>query len=256
MVTRKILKIDEKKCNGCGLCIPTCAEGALKVVNGKARLISEKYCDGLGACIGQCPQGAISIEERDAQGFDEGAVKKHLNTEEAPTVNPVQPISHFCSSTKTTRSSTLTSEKTANPLGRGKSTLSQWPVKITLVPVNAEFFENADLAVVADCVPFAYANFYSDFLRDKKVVIGCPKLDNVQLYEKKLTEIFKQSCIQNVNVVNMEVPCCNGLYTLVRRALNAVGKRIPLKQEVISVKGEKVPQRPQASKQISITGGK
>lgn len=224
MGVRKILKIDEKKCNGCGLCIPACAEGALKVVNGKARLISEKYCDGLGACIGHCPQGAISIEERDVENFDEGAVKKHLHT-----------------------------EKAVNSPGLGKSMLHQWPVQLTLVPANAEFFENADLVVVADCVPLAYPSFHSDFLKDKTVVIGCPKLDNTQLYEKKLTNIFIQSHIRTVNVVNMEVPCCNGLYAIVRRALNAAGKRTPLKQEVISVRGEKAPQRSQASKQISIT---
>lgn len=227
MGVRKILKIDEKKCNGCGLCIPACAEGALKVVNGKARLISEKYCDGLGACIGHCPQGAISIEERDVENFDEGAIKKHLHTGNA-----------------------------VNSSGLEKSMLPQWPVQLTLVPTNAEFFENADLVVVADCVPFAYPNLHSDFLKDKTVVIGCPKLDNAQLYEKKLTDIFIQSHIRNVIVVNMEVPCCNGLYAIVRRALIAAGKRTPLKQEVVSVKGEKVPQKPQASKQISIMEAK
>lgn len=227
MGVRKILKIDEKKCNGCGLCIPACAEGALKVVNGKARLISEKYCDGLGACIGHCPQGAISIEERDVENFDEGAIKKHLHTGNA-----------------------------VNSSGLEKSMLPQWPVQLTLVPTNAEFFENADLVVVADCVPFAYPNLHSDFLKDKTVVIGCPKLDNVQLYEKKLTDIFTQSHIRNVNVVNMEVPCCNGLYAIVRRALIAAGKRTPLKQEAVSVKGEKIPQKPQASKQISIMEAK
>ncbi len=224
---RKILKIDEEKCNGCGECIPACAEGALKVVNGKAKLISDKYCDGLGACIGHCPLGAISIEERYAEEFDEGAVKNHLHT-----------------------------EKAINSSKQEETMLPQWPVQLKLVPTNAEFFKNSDLVVIADCVPFAYPSFYNEFQKDKTVVIGCPKFDNTQLYEKKLTDIFAQSNIQNVTVVNMEVPCCNGIHGIVRRALNAAGKRVSLKQEVISVRGKKVPPRQQEPKQISILEAK
>lgn len=243
MVLRSVVKIDEEKCTGCGLCIIACAEGALKIVDGKAKLISEKYCDGLGACIGECPEGAITIEMREAEEFDEKAVEEHLTTQK-----PVPMAHHIhsthqssCPSAKVMQLERKTPDKeTMNIPERAKSMLSQWPVQLTLLPPNAPFFENADLLIAADCVPFAYANFHSDFLKGKALVIGCPKLDDAAFYREKLTEIFKRSNIRSITVVNMEVPCCFGLYHLVKEALDSSGKNIPLRQEIIGIKGDKI----------------
>jgi len=242
MVLRSIVRIDEEKCTGCGLCIPACAEGALKIVDGKAKLISEKYCDGLGACIGECPQGAIIIEKREAEEFDEEAVEEHLKEEPSvPAVHPVHPIHQSCPSAQVMHfERNLARRETVGIPAKNESMLSQWPVQLTLLPPNAPFFENADLLIAADCVPFAYANFHNDFLRDRTLVIGCPKLDNSEFYEEKLTEIFKRNNIRSVTVVNMEVPCCFGLYRLVKEALDSSGKAIPLRQETISIKGDKI----------------
>jgi len=212
-VVRKIVKIDEEKCNGCGLCIPSCPEGALQIINGKARLVSEVYCDGLGACLGECPQGAITIEERVAEKFDEEVVKARLEgKEEITAISTVAPKS---------------------------SALAQWPIQLHLVNPKAPYFQNADLIVVADCVPFAYGNFHQDFLKGKSIVIGCPKFDDVQLYEEKLTEIFRQSKIKSITVVNMEVPCCNSLHYIVRKAVERSGKNIPIEQVIIGIKGKR-----------------
>jgi len=249
MVLRSIVKIDEDKCTGCGLCVPACAEGALKIINGKAKLISDKYCDGLGACLGECPEGAIIIEERETEEFDEEAVKEHLKSEQTvPAVHHSHPIHHHpahqsCPSAKVMHfERNRTGKETVTTSEKRESMLSQWPVQLTLLPPTAPFFENADLLIAADCVPFAYANFHSDFLRDKTLVIGCPKLDNAEFYKEKLTEIFKRSNIRSVTVVNIEVPCCFGLYRLVKEALDSSEKNIPLKQEIISIKGDKISQ--------------
>ncbi len=242
MVLRSIVKIDEEKCTGCGLCVPACAEGALQIIDGKAKLISDKYCDGLGACLGECPVGAIIIEERETEEFDEEAVKEHLKAEQTvPAVHHHHASHHSCPSAKVMHFERNRTEKEAvtTPEKR-ESMLSQWPVQLTLLPPTAPFFENADLLIAADCVPFAYANFHSDFLRDKTLVIGCPKLDDAEFYKEKLTEIFKRSNIRSVTVVNMEVPCCFGLYRLVKEALDSSEKNIPLKQEIISIKGDKI----------------
>ncbi len=242
MVLRSIIRIDEEKCTGCGLCVPACAEGALKIINGKAKLVSDKYCDGLGACLGECPEGAITIEERETEEFNEEAVKEHLKAEQTVPVVHHHPANHHsCPSAKVMHFERNRTEKEAvtTPEKR-ESMLSQWPVQLTLLPPTAPFFENADLLIAADCVPFAYANFHSDFLRDKTVVIGCPKLDNAEFYKEKLTEIFKRSNIRSVTVVNMEVPCCFGLYRLVKEALDSSEKNITLKQEIISIKGDKI----------------
>ncbi len=242
MVLRSIIRIDEEKCTGCGLCVPACAEGALKIINGKVKLVSDKYCDGLGACLGECPEGAITIEERETEEFDEAAVNEHLKREQTvPAVHPVHHNHHSCPSAKVMHFERNRTEKEAvtTPEKR-ESMLSQWPVQLTLLPPTAPFFENADLLIAADCVPFAYANFHSDFLRDKTLVIGCPKLDNAEFYKEKLTEIFKRSNIRSVTVVNMEVPCCFGLYRLVKEALDSSEKNIHLKQEIISIKGDKI----------------
>ncbi len=242
MVLRSIVKIDEEKCTGCGLCIPACAEGALGIIDGKAKLISDKYCDGLGACLGECPQGAITIEKRDAEEFDEESVEKHLNKKESvPTDSHVHVIHHSCPSAAAMHLERKSIEKqTVEAQEKRESMLSHWPVQLTLIPTNAPVFGNADLLIAADCVPLAYANFHNDFLRGRTIVIGCPKLDDAVFYKEKLTEIFKRNNIRSVTVVNMEVPCCFGLYRLVKEALDSSGKVIPLRQETISIKGDKI----------------
>jgi len=241
MVLRNMVRIDEEKCTGCGLCIPACAEGALKIVDGKAKLISDKYCDGLGACIGECPQGAITVEKREADGFDEEAVKEHLKREQpVPAVHHVHPVHQSCPSAQVIRfERNLTEKETV--LEKRESMLSQWPVQLTLLPTDAPFFKNSDLIIAADCVPFAYANFHDEFLRGRTLVVGCPKLDDAGFYKEKLTEIFKKSNIRSITVVNMEVPCCFGLYRLVKEALASSKKDIILRQETISIKGDKIP---------------
>ena len=238
MVSRSIVRIDEEKCTGCGLCIPACAEGALEIVDGKARLISDKYCDGLGACIGECPQGAIIIEEREAEEFNEEAAKEHVKKKPGPVAHQAHPKNHACPSTKVLHFERNLAEKDpANIPEKRRSMLSNWPVQLTLIPTNAPFLENTDLLITADCVPFAYANFHNDFLKDKTLIVGCPKLDDAESYKDKLTEIFKLSTIRNITVVNMEVPCCFGLYRLVKEAVDSSGKTIPINQAIISVKG-------------------
>ena len=242
MVQRSIVRIDEEKCTGCGLCIPACAEGALKIVDGKAKLVSDKYCDGLGACLGECPQGAITIENREAEEFDEEAAEEQLKRKPSvPTVHHAHPAHQSCPSAQVMHfERNLTEKETVKTPEEMESTLTQSPVQLTLLPTNAPFLENADLLIAADCVPFAYANFHNDFLRDRKLVVGCPKLDDAEFYKNKLTEIFKRSNIKSVTVVNMEVSCCFGLYHLVKEALDSSGKAIPLRQETISIKGNKI----------------
>ncbi|MFB0559847.1 MAG: ATP-binding protein [Candidatus Lokiarchaeia archaeon] len=243
MVLRDVVVIDEEKCNGCGACVIACAEGALKIVNGKAKLISDEYCDGLGACIGECPQGALTIEKREVEEFDEEAVKEHLKREKlVPEVHHVHPTVQACPSVQVMHfEKNLSKEETENTPEKMESMLTQWPVQLTLVPTNAPFLENVDLLIVADCVPFVYANFHNDFLRGKKLVVGCPKLDDAAFYKEKLTELFKRSNIRSITVVNMEVPCCFGLYRLVKEALSSSGKTIPLRQQTISIRGKKPP---------------
>lgn len=194
---RKIIKIDEEKCNGCGACATACHEGAIEMINGKAKLTREDYCDGLGDCLPACPVDAISFEEREAPAYNEAAV--------------------------------LASKQ--------KSTLSQWPVQIKLVAVNAPFFEQADLLIAADCTAFAYANFHNEFIRNHITLVGCPKLDAVD-YAEKLTEIFANNNIKSITVTRMQVPCCGGIEYAVKRALLASGKTIPWKVVTISTDGK------------------
>lgn len=243
MIVRNIVRIDEEKCTGCGLCVPSCAEGALKIVDGKAKLISDKYCDGLGACLGECPEGAITIIKREAEEFDEEAVNQHLKAKpSAPAVHLAHSVHQSCPSAKAMHFPKDQTEKDYSKAPEKRETmLSQWPVQLTLVPSNAPFFENANLLIAADCVPFAYADFHTGFLKGKTLVVGCPKLDDATFYKKKLTEIFKQANIRSVTVVNMEVPCCFGLHRLVKEAMDSSGKVIPLNQEIISIKGDRLP---------------
>lgn len=234
MVLRDIVKIDEEKCNGCGLCIPACAEGAIQIIDGKARLVKDIFCDGLGACLGKCPQDAIKIIKREADEFDEKAAEDHIRTmEDAKTV------SRSCPSTQTIQlknTDGLKSEINEKNVSR----ISSWPVQLKLLPPNASFLKGADLLMAADCVPFAYADFHEDMLNNRVLAVGCPKLDDATLYRNKLAEIFRSNDIKSITVVNMEVPCCFGLKRLVQEALELSGRKIPFKQQTISIKGEKL----------------
>ncbi len=236
---RNIVFIDEDKCNGCGLCIPNCAEGAIKIIEGKAKIVDDRFCDGLGACLGHCPQDAIKIIERDAPDFDEHEVKKHLAVEKKTAPRPEIPCGCPGSMAVDFRSEKQTRKTTGEDAKRQSSELRQWPVQLTLVSPQASYFKDADLLVVADCVPFAYPNFHSDFLAGKSVIIGCPKLDDAEFYVDKLAEILKNNRIRSITLVNMEVPCCFGLQNIVEEALQRAGKIIPVRQTVISIRGEK-----------------
>ncbi len=238
MATRKIVKIDEEKCNGCALCIPNCAEGALQIVDGKAKLTSEKFCDGLGACLGHCPQDAITVIEREAVEFDERAVEAYLHKKHEAESHP-KPVFASCPSSKPMQ---FNARGESGSIARAVSQLTQWPVQLKLVPIKAPYFQDADLLVAADCVPFAYANFHQDFIKGKVVIIGCPKLDDIQYYEEKLTEIFKSNSIKSVTVPYMEVPCCFGLVKAAEDAIAASGKNIPLKKIKIGIRGEIQPE--------------
>jgi len=241
MVLRNIVKIDEEKCNGCGLCIPACAEGAIQIVDGKARLVKDIYCDGLGACLGKCPQDAITVIQREAKEFDEKAAEEHVKRTQAASSACPAPTS--CPSVKVMQFKKEPEQKTSMDITeKRKSRLSTWPVQLKLLPPNAPFLKNADLLIAADCVPFAYADFHEDMLKNRVLAVGCPKLDDVTLYRNKLAAIFRTADIRSVTVVNMEVPCCFGLIRLVKEALELSGKSVPLRQETISIKGEKISQ--------------
>ena len=245
MVTRKIVQIDEEKCNGCGLCIPNCAEGALQIVDGKAKLITDKFCDGLGACLGHCPEDAITVIEREAEEFDEKAVEAFLHKQEETQPQPKpQPAPVFtgCPSSRAMHFKAPEAGNESMFATPAVSQLTQWPVQLKLVPINAPYFQDADLLIVADCVPFAYANFHQDFLKGKAVVVGCPKLDDIQLYKEKLTEIFKTNSIKSITVPYMEVPCCFGLVKVTEDAIAASGKNIPLKKIKIGIRGDIKPE--------------
>lgn len=227
---RSIVKIDEEKCNGCGICVPSCAEGALQIIDGKAKLVSEIYCDGLGACLGECPRGAISIEERTAEEYDEEATKARL--EEISQ----EEMACGCASANAARF--VESGTDGDEMISRRSLLGHWPVQLTLVSPAAPFLQNADLVVTADCVPFAYPGFHQDFLKDHALVVACPKLDDFQAHVTKLTEVLRQSSVKSLKVVHMEVPCCSGLVHMVKQAVKQSGKDIPMEEVTIGIKGE------------------
>jgi Pyruvate/2-oxoacid:ferredoxin oxidoreductase delta subunit len=241
MATRKIVQIDEEKCTGCGLCIPNCAEGALQIIDGKAKLITDKFCDGLGACLGHCPEDAITIIQREAEEFDEKAVEAHLYKQKEVTHAP-QPEFTGCPSSRVLQFQVPKPRAESGPKELAVSELSQWPVQLKLVPVDAPYFQEADLLIAADCVPFAYPDFHRDFLKGKAVVVGCPKLDDIHLYREKLTAIFKANSIKSITVPFMEVPCCFGLVKATEDAIEASGKDIPLKKVRIGIRGEIKPE--------------
>lgn len=231
---RRIVKIDEEKCNGCGLCISACHEGALELINGKAKLISESYCDGLGDCLPECPVGAISIEERDASAYDEDAVKERMANRNI--LNEHQ-LACGCPGTHARsieRKDSLGQENRRPAVEQ--SQLRQWPCQIQLVPVNAPYFDNAHLLIAADCTAFAYADFHQSFMRNKITLVGCPKLDDVD-YAEKLAAILKYNDIKSVSVLRMEVPCCGGIVGAVKKALINSGKMIPWSVTTITTDG-------------------
>jgi len=299
MAKRKIIKIDEAKCNGCGLCIPNCPEGALQVIDGKARLIGDLFCDGLGACIGHCPKDAITIEERDAQEYDErkamenivkqgvNVIKAHLEHLKGHNqAGYLQQAVDFLKERNITvpfheteehgkhahsfsgcppapsgfRGTTLRSlgeggcpsskimdfrrnaegPKEEKAVFQGESELKSWPIQIMLLPPLAPFLENADLLIAADCVPFAYANFHQDLLKDKILLVGCPKLDDTQVYQDRINQILKNNNIKSVTYAHMEVPCCFGLVDIIKQAVSRSGKDTPFKEVIISLKGERL----------------
>lgn len=263
-VKRKIIEIDEDLCDGCGQCVPGCAEGALQIIDGKARLVAEKYCDGLGACLGDCPTGALKLIEREADDFDEGAVEALLAAqkaaaETAPTPAPEQagdksqqqpamacgcPSQHIqsfgpaaatpCQSANQPRSQEVPAAGTP---AAAASNLSHWPIQIRLVPPEAPFLKGADLLIAADCVPVAHPAFNQELLPGKTVLLGCPKFDDADLYVARLAEIFQTAGLKSITVAIMEVPCCGSMRGIVQAAQQRAGTAIPVTELVVGVRG-------------------
>lgn len=232
MALRNIVKIDEDKCNGCGDCVTACAEGAIEIIDGKAKLVSEVYCDGLGACLGHCPQDAITIEQREAEEFDEKATEEHLAQKKQPDI--AESFSG-CPGMQAARLSPPPSGKQTGPVA---SQLGQWPVQLKLVSPSAPYLAGSDLLVTADCVPFAMGDYHSRFLKDHTVVVGCPKLDDVDYYVEKLAAILKANDLASLTVLHMEVPCCSGLTYIAREAIKAGGKKMSFQDVTVSLGGE------------------
>lgn len=226
---RRIIKIDEEKCNGCGACAAACHEGAIEMVNGKARLTREDYCDGLGDCLPACPTGAITFEEREAPAYDEAAVKRAQAAKGASACKGGCPGSNAHAIARPAAEAPVESRVM-------HSQLRQWPVQIKLAPVNAPYFDGAHLLIAADCTAYAYANFHQEFIRGRITLVGCPKLDSVD-YAEKLTEIIAQNDIQSVTIVRMDVPCCGGIENAAKRAIQQSGKFLPWQVVTITTDG-------------------
>ncbi|EGW41926.1 4Fe-4S binding protein [Desulfosporosinus sp. OT] len=230
---RNIIKIDEEKCNGCGLCVNACHEGALQLIDGKARLVSESYCDGLGDCLPECPTRAIVLEERETVAYDEEAVLKHMNK------SKTQPEPTLACSCPGTHAKLLEKKQEVVPVLSGEnvqSQLGQWPCQLKLVPVTAPYLDNAHLLIAADCTAFAYPHIHQKFMRNKITLIACPKLDNID-YSEKLTAMLQQHEIKSVTIIKMEVPCCGGILQAAKKALSNSGKMIPWNVVTISTDG-------------------
>ena len=233
MAERKIIRIDEKACTGCGLCVAACHEGAIQVVGGKARLVRDDYCDGLGDCLPVCPTGAITFVEREAAAYDEGAVQANMAKKgKTPCACPGSQSKLL----EVQEKMAAKREEEATPVAV-PSRLRQWPVQIKLAPIKAPYFDGAKLLIAADCTAYAYGNFHEEFMKGKITLVGCPKLDMVD-YSEKLTEIIKQNDIQSVTIVRMEVPCCGGMELAAKKALQASGKFIPWQVVTISTDGK------------------
>ncbi|MFH2091415.1 MAG: 4Fe-4S binding protein [Pseudomonadota bacterium] len=243
-IMRKIIQIDEERCNGCGNCVLACAEGAIQIIDGKAKVIADKYCDGLGACIGDCPEDALKIVEREADDFDEAAVEALLE-KQAKEKHKAPAAACGCPSAAM---KVFPAAGAADPCGcankpvlkgaAGESALGHWPVQIKLVPPGAPFLKNADLLIAADCVPVAYPHFHRDFLKGKAVMIGCPKFDDAPAYVEKLAQVFAVSGIKSITSVIMEVPCCSAMHMIIKKALEKAAIDIPFKEVVVSSQGE------------------
>lgn len=258
MAIRNIIRIDEDKCDGCGQCVTGCAEGALRIVAGKARLVSETYCDGLGACLGKCPRGAITVEQREAPEFDEAAVQRHLRQQAhaSPAPAPTPRLGGFllplagpgggCPGARSQSLSTAVPEQGAAAVAgqAGPPQLRNWPVQLGLVPVQAPYFQNARLLLAADCVPFALPDFHQRLLKGRVLLIACPKLDPLESYRRKLPQLLAANSIQSIEIAFMEVPCCTGLVHLVREALAQAGRSIPVQLIRIGIRGEILSQTP------------
>ncbi len=244
---RKIIEIDEERCSGCARCVTACAEGAIEIVNGKARVIKDTFCDGLGACIGECPEGALAIAEREADPFDEQAVERHLKERHGEPQAPAQdaPLPCGCPSTHVQILATgavVAAPATVSKREAPPSALAHWPVQIRLVPPSAPFLKGASLLVAADCTPVACPNFHEDYLGGRSVLIGCPKFDDTDEYINKFKDIFVAAPLKDVTVLIMEVPCCSGLPMIVRKGLALSGRKVPIEVITISARGQIVRQ--------------
>ncbi len=233
-VLRNIIEIDEELCNGCGKCVPACEEGAIEIVNGKARLVAEKYCDGLGACLGDCRTGALPIVQKEAEDFDEEAVHEYLKTKKE--VRDVK----SCPSSRVMDLEPATCECANRPdfLKDVSSLLSHWPIQIRLIPPHAPFLKGADLLVVADCTAIACPDFHQRFVKDKVIMMGCPKFDDQQEYVQRFKDLFEKNELSSLSTVIMEVPCCSSMIGILKKALEEAGKNYPIDCTVVGIKGK------------------
>ncbi len=240
IVNRKIIKIDEERCDGCGQCVPACAEGAIQVIDGKAKLVADKFCDGLGACLGDCPNDALEVIEREADEFDEEAVEEYLESLKGPEKEAEQTLPCGCPSTQIQSFDGLKTACQGSPAEESTTptALAHWPIQIRLIPPEAPFLKNADLLVLADCVSAAYPGLHQKLLPGKTVLMGCPKLDDAEFYIQRFKEIFQKAGPKSVTVAKMEVPCCSGMVQIVKEAMKAAGTSIPFDPVTISVRGE------------------
>lgn len=236
-ILRKIIEIDEELCNGCGQCVTGCAEGALQIIDGKAKVVSETFCDGLGACIGECPTGALKIVERKAPPFDEKAAKKHLSKKGNETLPCGCPSTHIQIFDKPSACGEANKPKHFDSVPE-ESSLSHWPIQIKLIPAGAPFLKGADLLVLADCTAVAFPSLHRDLMKGKVVMMGCPKFDDVQEYVQKFADIFKTAGIKSVTTVVMEVPCCAGMPMIAKKGMETASKNIPIKKIVLSLRGK------------------
>ncbi len=241
MPLREIILIDEDKCDGCGLCIPSCPEGALAIVDGKAKLVSESYCDGMGACVGECPRGAMTVVKRETLEFDEAGAMENMRKAESAKNQATKPapVLHF-SGCPGSRTMVLEKKKesSTSPSGPVQSELTQWPVQLHLVSPVAPYFDGKELLVAADCVAFADPNFHRRLLKGRSVVVGCPKLDDVSSYAPKIAEILKNNDIPKIIVAHMTVPCCTGILSLVNQAVEISGGQVDVESVIVGVDGE------------------
>ncbi len=238
-ILRKIIQIDEELCDGCGQCVPACEEGAIEVVDGKARLVAEKYCDGLGACLGHCPTGALKIVEKEAEDFDEEAVHEYLASKKHKTA------SHVCPSQALHSFETISCDCANKPdfIKQQRSLLGHWPIQIRLVPPHAPFLKNSDLLIVADCTAVAYPNFHQHFVGGKIVLMGCPKFDDQMEYVNRFKEIFAQNPISSLSTVIMEVPCCSSMLGILKKALEDANQKMNINYTIIGIKGSIIDQK-------------